>query len=132
MAEWMTLAEAISAHVHDGDVIALEGFTHLIPFAAGHEIIRQRRRNLSLVRMTPVAVITDLCILRPDPVMRELMVTSIHPGVDRAAIVASTGWSVQFAEDCAQTEPPGARELATLRDLKARTAEAHGVEGEAA
>lgn len=53
MAEWMTLAEAIAANVRDGDVIALEGFTHLIPFAAGHEIIRQRRRNLSLVRMTP-------------------------------------------------------------------------------
>lgn len=53
MAEWMSLAEAIRAHVHDGDSVALEGFTHLIPFAAGHEIIRQRRRNLSLIRMTP-------------------------------------------------------------------------------
>ncbi len=39
--------------VHDGDVVALEGFTHLIPFAAGHEIIRQRRRGLTLIRMTP-------------------------------------------------------------------------------
>ena len=39
--------------VHDGDVLALEGFTHLIPFAAGHEIIRQKRRNLTLIRMTP-------------------------------------------------------------------------------
>ena len=39
--------------VRDGDIVALEGFTHLIPFAAGHEIIRQRRRNLTLVRMTP-------------------------------------------------------------------------------
>src|SRR5580698_6782041 len=39
MAEWSTLAEAIGAHVHDGETIAMEGFTHLIPFAAGHEII---------------------------------------------------------------------------------------------
>jgi glutaconate CoA-transferase subunit A len=39
--------------VHDGDALALEGFTHLIPFAAGHEIIRQGRRNLTLIRMTP-------------------------------------------------------------------------------
>lgn len=39
--------------MHDGDIVALEGFTHLIPFAAGHEIIRQGRRNLTLVRMTP-------------------------------------------------------------------------------
>ena len=48
-----TLREAIAAHVHDGDTVALEGFTHLIPFAAGHEIIRQGRRGLHLVRMTP-------------------------------------------------------------------------------
>lgn len=50
---FLTLQEAIAAHVHDGDTVALEGFTHLIPFAAGHEIIRQRRRGLHLVRMTP-------------------------------------------------------------------------------
>ena len=48
-----TLREAIEAHVHDGETVALEGFTHLIPFAAGHEIIRQGRRGLRLVRMTP-------------------------------------------------------------------------------
>jgi glutaconate CoA-transferase, subunit A len=53
MAEVTTLAEAMRAAVHDGDVVALEGFTHLIPFAAGHEIIRQGRRGLTLVRMTP-------------------------------------------------------------------------------
>ena len=44
---------AIAAHVHDGDTVAIEGFTHCISFAAGHEIIRQRRRNLTLARMTP-------------------------------------------------------------------------------
>jgi glutaconate CoA-transferase, subunit A len=53
MAEWMTLAEAVAAFVHDDDTLAMEGFTHLIPFAAGHEVIRQHRRKLSLVRMTP-------------------------------------------------------------------------------
>jgi glutaconate CoA-transferase, subunit A len=53
MARIVSLPEAIAANVHDGDTLALEGFTHLIPFAAGHEVIRQRRRNLSLVRMTP-------------------------------------------------------------------------------
>jgi glutaconate CoA-transferase, subunit A len=51
-----TLAAAVAAHVHDGDVVALEGFTHLIPFAAGHEIIRQGRRDLTLVRLTPDVV----------------------------------------------------------------------------
>jgi glutaconate CoA-transferase subunit A len=48
-----SLSEGIGENVHDGDTVALEGFTHLIPFAAGHEIIRQRRRDLTLVRMTP-------------------------------------------------------------------------------
>ncbi|MCC6506072.1 MAG: 3-oxoadipate CoA-transferase subunit A [Alphaproteobacteria bacterium ADurb.BinA280] len=49
----MTLSDALAHHVHDGNCVALEGFTHLIPFAAGHELIRQGRRDLHLVRMTP-------------------------------------------------------------------------------
>src|SRR5215469_18673262 len=49
----LRLTEAIERHVHDGQSVALEGFTHLIPTAAGHEIIRQQRRNLHLIRMTP-------------------------------------------------------------------------------
>jgi glutaconate CoA-transferase, subunit A len=52
-AEILSLEDAVREYVHDGDVVALEGFTHLIPFAAGHEIIRQGRRDLTLVRMTP-------------------------------------------------------------------------------
>lgn len=55
-----SLGELIERHVRDGDCVALEGFTHLIPFAAGHEIIRQRRRNLHLVRMTPDLVYDQL------------------------------------------------------------------------
>ena len=51
--EFLTLQEAVARHVHDGDTVALEGFTHLIPFAAGHEIIRQGRKDLTLIRMTP-------------------------------------------------------------------------------
>ena len=53
MAEIVSLSEAVRRLVHDGDTVALEGFTHLIPVAAGHEIIRQGRRDLTLVRMTP-------------------------------------------------------------------------------
>jgi len=53
MAELVSLEEGVAALVGDGDAVALEGFTHLIPFAAGHEIIRQGRRDLELVRMTP-------------------------------------------------------------------------------
>jgi glutaconate CoA-transferase subunit A len=53
MARILNLADAVAELVHDGDTVAMEGFTHLIPFAAGHEIIRQQRRDLTLVRMTP-------------------------------------------------------------------------------
>jgi glutaconate CoA-transferase subunit A len=49
----VTLREAVAAHVHDGDTLAIEGFTHLISFAAAHEVIRQRRRGLTLARLTP-------------------------------------------------------------------------------
>jgi len=60
VAEIVPLAEAVAALVHDGDTVALEGFTHLIPFAAGHEIVRQGRRGLTLVRMTPDVVYDQL------------------------------------------------------------------------
>jgi glutaconate CoA-transferase, subunit A len=53
VADIISLAEAVAELVRDGDEVALEGFTHLIPVAAGQEIIRQRRRDLTLVRMTP-------------------------------------------------------------------------------
>ena len=53
MARVLGLSEALAELVHDGDSVALEGFTHLIPFAAGHELLRQGRRDLELIRMTP-------------------------------------------------------------------------------
>lgn len=49
----VTMREAVAAHVRDGDTVVIEGFTHLICFAAGHEIIRQKRRDLTLCRLTP-------------------------------------------------------------------------------
>src|SRR6188508_497244 len=60
MPEIVTLRDAIAQVIHDGDVVAMEGFTHLIPFAAGHEVIRQRRRDLTLVRMTPDLIYDQL------------------------------------------------------------------------
>ncbi|MBW3663172.1 MAG: CoA transferase subunit A [Actinobacteria bacterium] len=60
MAEVVTLRAAVAELVRDGDTVALEGFTHLIPVAAGHEIIRQSRRRLRLVRLTPDIVYDQL------------------------------------------------------------------------
>ena len=60
MALILDLRDAIREFVHDGDIVAMEGFTHLIPSAAGHEIIRQQRRDLTLVRMTPDLIYDQL------------------------------------------------------------------------
>jgi glutaconate CoA-transferase, subunit A len=60
MADLLGLPEAVGRLVHDGDCVALEGFTHLIPYAAGQEIIRQRRRDLTLVRLTPDVIFDQM------------------------------------------------------------------------
>ena len=59
-------------------------------------------------------------------------VASIHPGVSQTTIMKNTEWDVRFAESWGETEPPNAAELDVLRDLKARTAVAHGTPGEEA
>ena len=74
----------------------------------------------------PVAVITDLCVMKPDPDTKELTVSSIHPGITREQIEKETGWAIKFIDNCGETGTPTAKELETLRDLKARTAAAHG------
>src|SRR4249919_1664618 len=55
-----SLQEIIDQYIHDGQSVALEGFTHLIPFAAGHEILRQKKRDLHLIRMTPDLIYDQL------------------------------------------------------------------------
>src|SRR5213080_3746280 len=55
-----SLQEVIDRYIHDGQSVALEGFTHLIPFAAGHEILRQKKRDLHLIRMTPDVIYDQL------------------------------------------------------------------------
>jgi glutaconate CoA-transferase, subunit A len=60
MSRFLSLAEAVEETIRDGDTVAMEGFTHLIPHAAGHEVIRQRRRRLTLIRMTPDLIYDQL------------------------------------------------------------------------
>jgi glutaconate CoA-transferase subunit B len=90
------------------------------------------REKLGLPGKGPAAVITNLCILRPKPGSQELEVVSVHPGVDRTTIAESTGWEVRFSAECEETEAPRTAELDVLRELKARTAAAHGVLGDEA
>jgi glutaconate CoA-transferase, subunit B len=84
------------------------------------------RERAGITGKGPVAVITDLCILRPDAETRELTVTSMHAGISREQIRLETGWEIRFSEDCSETIPPSEDELVALRDLLARTAAAHG------
>ena len=74
----------------------------------------------------PTAVITDLGVLEPDPVTRELTLVAMHPGVTLEQVKAATGWPLKVARELATTKAPTAAELATLRDLHERTARAHG------
>ena len=60
MARFLNLAEAVEETIRDGDAVAMEGFTHLIPFAAAHEVIRQRRKRLTLIKMTPDLIYDQL------------------------------------------------------------------------
>lgn len=93
--------------------------------SAGHLDGGDSREKLRLPGKGPTAVITDLGILTPDPVTKELTLTSIHPGVEVDKVVKATGWPLKVAAGLATTAPPTAQELTVLRDLHARTAKAH-------
>jgi len=97
MADITSLSHAVAQLVADGDTVALEGFTHLIPFAAGHEIIRQRKRHLTLVRMTPDIVYDQMI------------------GAGCAAKLKRTAPEVEVSA------PPSAAELRALRALQGRS-----------
>ena len=95
----------------------------------GHGDGGDARRRLGLRTAGTSLVVTDLCLLRPDPETKELTVTSIHPSVTREQIAEATGWPVRFASEVGETPPPTERELATLRDVQERTARAHAGAG---
>ena len=83
----------------------------------GHFEGGRSRETLRMRGRGPVAVITDLGILTPDPDTRELTLTSLHPGVSCAQVVAVTGWPLRVAPMVETTAPPSATELAALREL---------------
>lgn len=83
------------------------------------------RQRLGIRTLGPTLVVTDLCLMRPEPETKELVVVSIHTGVTREEIEQNTGWSIRFAASLEQTTPPNETELAVLRNLHARTELAH-------
>ena len=96
--------------------------------SGGHFEGGDSRAKLKLPGKGPAAVITDLGILTPDAVTKELTLTSVHPGVTVEQVVAETGWPLKVAAKVDTTGEPTARELAVLRDLKERTARAQAGE----
>ena len=104
------------------------GFVERLDFLTtlGHGEGGTGRRDLGLTSKGPTRVITDLCVMEPDTVTRELTVTSLHPGITADQVREATGWPVRFAGQVTKTTPPTSDELRVLRDLLRRTAEAHG------
>jgi glutaconate CoA-transferase subunit B len=92
----------------------------------GHGEGGDHRARLGLTTKGPTRLITDLCVFKPDPVTKEMTVSSIHPGVTQEEIKVQTGWPVRFAAKLTETPKPTANELAVLRELHARTSRAHG------
>jgi glutaconate CoA-transferase subunit B len=84
----------------------------------GHGTGPADRARLGMRGAGPVAVITDLGVLRPDPATSELVLTAVHPGVSVGQVTAATGWDLRVAPDVTATAPPTPAELAALRALK--------------
>ncbi|MFO7167520.1 MAG: CoA-transferase subunit beta [Chloroflexota bacterium] len=124
-------APEIAAHCRQTYVVMAQSrrsFVERVDFVTsfGYGEGGDHRERLGLRTLGPTLVITDLCIMKPDPATKELTVAALHPGVTVERVRASTGWAVRFADDLGTTAPPTERELAVLRDLQARTARAHG------
>jgi len=99
--------------------------------SVGHLDGGDARKRLGLTGQGPAAVVTDLCLMTPDPVTKELIVTHLHRGVSPEKVRAATGWKIRFAEAVEETPHPSTWELDTLRQLQRRTALAHGRPAEA-
>ncbi|HVO04920.1 MAG TPA: CoA-transferase subunit beta [Candidatus Cybelea sp.] len=91
----------------------------------GHGTGGDDRERQGVTTKGPTKVITDLCVMEPDPETKELTVTGLHPGVAPEAVAAATGWSLKFAATLAQTPRPTEAELGVLRALHRRTEQAH-------
>jgi glutaconate CoA-transferase subunit B len=94
--------------------------------SVGHHRGGDSRAELGCTGAGPSVVITDIGVLRPDPRSKELTLVAVHPGVTVEQVREATGWDLLVAEDLRTTEPPTEHELTVLRDLKHRTAVAHG------
>jgi len=84
----------------------------------GHGNGPGHREGLGVKTKGPTRLVTDLCVMEPDAVSKELTVVSIHPGVTSEQIAENTGWKVKYSTEVADTPAPTAEELSVLRDLR--------------
>jgi glutaconate CoA-transferase subunit B len=96
--------------------------------SVGHGHGGQYRREVGLAGQGPVAVISDLGILKPHPQTKELTLTSLHPGVTLEKVRSVTAWNLEISGSLQTTPEPTEKELAVLRELELRTAVAHQLE----
>lgn len=115
---FITLKHSKRAFVKDVDFVTTLGF--------GRD--GKGRDKVPNMGKGPTRVISDLCVMKPDPDTKELVVVSLHPGVTREQVSDATGWNIRFAEQLESTPEPDANELEILRELKARTERAHAGE----
>lgn len=103
-------------------------FVDTLPFITsfGHGRGGDHRRSLGLTTAGPTRVITDMCVLEPEPESKELIVTALYEGVTRDEITRECGWPLRFAASPSTLPAPTADELRVLRDLQERTRVAHG------
>jgi len=94
--------------------------------SAGHLTGGDSRQKAGARGQGPTRVITDLGVLKPDPVTKELTLVALHPGVTLEQVRQATGWDLKVASELKNTPAPTTQELEVLRDLNRRTAEAHG------
>jgi glutaconate CoA-transferase, subunit B len=102
-------------------------FVERLPFVTsfGHGKGRGDREALGLTTRGPTRMMTELCVLEPDPETKEFVVVSLHPGVTQEAARAACGWPLRLSPAVTETPPPSNEELRVLRELQARTTKAH-------
>lgn len=107
--------------------LSRRGFVDQLPFitSLGHGEGGNHRQELGVKTEGPTKVITDMCVMEPDPETRELTVTALHPGVSKEEVVEACGWEIKFAAELEETPPATAEELRVLRELQARTDAKH-------
>ncbi|MGH9573082.1 MAG: CoA-transferase subunit beta [Candidatus Acidiferrales bacterium] len=92
----------------------------------GHGRTGRERKALGIRTKGPTLIVSDLCLMKPDTDTNEFVVVSMHPGITREMVRKNTSWNVRFGLHVDETPEPSEKELTILRDLNARTAQAHG------